>query len=94
MALLILPIITTVKGQLDPRMATLMFDGGDTHLTNERHNSLYSTKYRLEKNTIKLSRWPQLSSDHVSFHNIPNQCRAALYLRRQGTSFLIAARLL
>lgn len=49
MALLILPIITTVKGQLDPRMATLMFDGGDTHLTNERHNSLHSTKHRLEK---------------------------------------------
>lgn len=45
---LILPLMTTVKGQLDQRTAILMFDD-DTHLTNERQNSLHSTKRHILK---------------------------------------------
>lgn len=39
---LIFPVIPRVKGQLDQRTAILMFDD-DTHLANERDNSLQST---------------------------------------------------
>lgn len=42
----------------------------------------------------KLSRWPKLSSTHISFQNVPAQSWVTIYLGRQGTSLLISAQLL